>query len=73
MAPIDVEPNANIGFDFESNNKSTFNIRSLKFKFKFKDGDHVRVLKYKKFFAIACTPIWLEQVIIIKKLKILYD
>ena len=69
MKPINVEPNTNIGFDFESNNKSTFKIRSLKFKFKFKDGHHVRVLKYKKFFAIACTPIWLDQVVIIKKVK----
>ena len=51
MKPIDVEPNTNIGFDFESNNK----IRSLKFKFK--DCDHMRVLKYKNSFAIGCTPI----------------
>ena len=63
MKPIDVEPNTNIGFDFESNNK----IRSLKFKFK--DCDHMRVLKYKNSFAIGCTPIWLDQVIIIKKVK----
>ena len=40
----------------------------------FKDGDHVRILKYKNIFAKGYTPNWLEEVFVrrsfINKIKI---
>ena len=39
---------------------------------KFKVGDHVRISKYKNIFAKGYTPNWSEEVLWLKKLKILY-
>ena len=50
VAERPLSSNTYIAFDFESNNKGAFKIRSLKFKFKVKVGDHVRILKYNNFF-----------------------
>ena len=35
----------------------------------FKVGDHVRISKYKNIFAKGYMPNWLEEIIIIKKIK----
>ena len=37
---------------------------------KFKVGDHVRISKYKNIFAKGYTPIWPEECLLLKKLKI---
>ena len=36
---------------------------------KFKAGDHVRLLKYKNFFAKGHTPNWSEEVFVVSKIK----
>ena len=36
---------------------------------KFKVGDHVRISKYKKFFANGYTPNWSEETFVIKKIE----
>ena len=36
---------------------------------KFEVGNHVRISKYKKFFAKGYTPISSEEIIVIKKIK----
>ena len=36
---------------------------------KFKDGDHVRISKYKNIFAEGYTPNWSEKVFVNKKVK----
>ena len=59
MKPVDVKDNTYIDFKKEVNDKDL----------KFKIGDHVRISKYKFFFAKACTPNWSEEVFIIKKVK----
>ena len=59
MKPIDVKDNTYIAFDKEVNDKGP----------KFKVGDHVRISKYKKFFAKGYTPNWSEEVFVIKKVK----
>ena len=50
MKPIDVKDNTYINIGKEPNDKDP----------KFKVGDHVRISKYKKIFAKAYTPNWLE-------------
>ena len=60
MKPLDVKDNTYINFKKEVNNKGT----------KFKGGDHVRISKYKNIFAEGYTPNWLEEIFVIKKLKI---
>ena len=59
MKPIDVKDNTYIK---EINNKDP----------KFKVGDHVRISKYKNIFAKGYMPNWIEEVFVIKKLKILF-
>ena len=59
MQPIDVKDNTYITFGKEVNDKGP----------KFKVGDHVRISKYKKFFAKGYTPNWPEEVFVIKKVK----
>ena len=62
MKPIDVKDNTYINTDKETNNKDP----------KFKVGDRVRISKYKNIFAKGYTPNWSEEVLLLKKLKILF-
>ena len=57
MKPIDVKDNTYINIDKEVNDKDP----------KFKVGDHVRISKYKNFFATGYTSNWSEEVIRIQK------
>ena len=59
MKPIDVNDNAYINTDKETNDKDP----------KFKVGDRVRISKYKKIFAKGYTPNWSEEVFVIKKVE----
>ena len=59
MKAVDVEDNTYIDFQKEVNDKDP----------KFKVGDHVRISKYKNFFAKGYTPNWSEKVFVIKKVK----
>ena len=59
MKPVDVKDNRYIDFEKEVNNKDP----------KFKIGDHVRISKYKNFFAKGYTPNWPEEDFIISKIK----
>ena len=36
---------------------------------KFKEGDHVRISKYKNIFTKGYTPNWSEEIFIVKKIK----
>ena len=36
---------------------------------KYKDGDHVRISKYKNIFAKGYTPNWSEEVFVVNKIK----
>ena len=59
MKPIDVKDNTyiNIGKDVNDNDPI------------FKVGDHVRISKYKNIFAKGYTPIWSEDIFVIKEIK----
>ena len=58
MKPIDVKDNTYIVFGKKVNdNDPKFNI-----------GDHVRISKYKKFFAKGYAPNW-SEVFVIKEIK----
>ena len=59
MKPIDVKDNTYIDFGKEVNDNDP----------KLKVGGHVRILKYKKFFAKGYTPSWSEEVFVIKTIK----
>ena len=59
MKLIDVKDNTYIDFSKEINDKDP----------KFKIGDHVRISKYKIFFAKGYLPNWSEEVFVIKKVK----
>ena len=59
MKPIDVKDNTYINTSKEINNKDP----------KFKDGDRVRISKYKNIFAKGNVPNWSEEVFVIKKVK----
>ena len=59
MKPIDVRDNTYINTSKEVNNKDP----------KFKNGDHVRISKYKNIFAKRYMPNWSEEVFVIKKVK----
>ena len=56
---VDVKDNTYIYFKKEVNDKNP----------KFKVGDHVRILKYKNFFAKGYTPNWSAEVFVIKKVE----
>ena len=60
MKPVDIEDNTYIDFKEEVHNKDP----------KFKVGDYVRISKYKNIFSEGYIPNWLEEIFIIKKLKI---
>ena len=60
--PADVKDNTYINADKEINNKDP----------KFKVGDRVRISKYKNIFAKRYMPNWIEEIFVIKKLKILF-
>ena len=59
MKLVDFKDNTYIDFKKEVNDKDP----------KFKDGDHVRISKYKNIFAKGYTPNWSEEVFVIKKVK----
>ena len=59
MKPIDVTG------DSYSKYNENFNKNDPKYK----DGDHVRISKYKNIFAKGYTPNWLEEVFVINKIK----
>ena len=59
MKPIDVKDNTYIDFGKEVNDNDP----------KFKDGDYVRISKYKNIFAKGYTPNWSEEVFVIKEIK----
>ena len=46
-----------------------YNENSNKRNPKFKVGDHVRICKYKKFFAKGYAPNWSEEVFVVNKIK----
>ena len=59
MKPVDAKDNTYIGSNKETNDKDP----------KFKVFDHVRISNYKNIFAKGYTPIWSEEVFVIKKVK----
>ena len=59
MKPVDVKDNAYVDFSKDVNDKDS----------KFKVGDHVRILKYKNFFAKEYTPNQSKEVFVIKEVK----
>ena len=59
MKPVDVKDNTYLDFEKEVNDKDP----------KFKDGDHVRISKYKNIFAKGYMPNWSEEVFVIKNVK----
>ena len=59
MKPVDVEYNTYIDLKKEVNDKYP----------KFKNGDHVRISKYKNIFAKWYTPNWSEEVFLVSKIK----
>ena len=59
MKPIDVTNDSYTEYNLESNKRNP----------KFKVGDHVRISKYKKFFAKGYVPNWSEEVFIVNKIK----
>ena len=59
MKPIEVKSYIYIDSSKEINDKNP----------KFKIGDNVRISKYKNVFAKGYTPIWSEEVFVIKKVK----
>ena len=62
MKPSDVKDDTYINADKEINNKDP----------KFKVSDHVRISKYKNIFAKRYMPNWSEEVLVIKKVKMLF-
>ena len=59
MKPINVKDNAYINIGKKVNDKDP----------KFKVGDHVTISKYKNIFAKDYTPIWSEEIFVIKEIK----
>ena len=59
MKPVDVKHNTFINFKKEVNGEGP----------KFKVGDHVRISKYKNFFAKGYAPNSSEEIFVIKKVK----
>ena len=59
MKPVDVKDNKFVDFNKEVNDKDP----------KFKVGDHVRISKYKNYFAKGCMPNWSEEVFVVSKIK----
>ena len=59
MKPVDVKNNTYIDFNKEVHDKDP----------KFKVGDHLRISKYKTFFAKGYTPNWSEEVFVMSKIK----
>ena len=57
MKPIDITGDSFAEYNEESNKKDL----------KFKVGDHVRISKYKNFFAKGYAPNWSEEVFVINK------
>ena len=62
--PADVKDNTYID-SMELHSNKEINDKDPKFKV----GDHVRISKYKNFFAKGYTPDWSEEVSVIKKVK----
>ena len=61
MKPIDVKSDSFAEYNQESNEKNP----------KLKIGDYVRILKHKNIFVKGYSPNWIEEIFVVKKLKIL--
>ena len=59
VKPVDAKDNTYIDSKKEVDDKDP----------KFKDGDHVRISKYKNIFAKGYTPNWFEEVFVVSKIK----
>ena len=59
MKPIDVKSNYYAEYNVDSNEKDP----------KFKEGDHVKIWKYKHIFAKEYTPNWSEEDFVVSKIK----
>ena len=59
MKPIDVAPDSYAEYNEDSNKKDP----------KFKDGDRVRISKYKNIFAKGYVPNWSEEVFAVDKIE----
>ena len=59
MKPIDLKNDSFAEYNKESNEKDPI----------FKVGDHVRISKYKNIFAKGYTPIWSEEIFVVKNIK----
>ena len=59
MKPIGVKDDICINIGKNVNDKGS----------KFKVGDHVRISKYKSIFAEGYTPIWSEEIFVIKEIN----
>ena len=59
MKPIDIKPDSYAEYNVDSNEKDP----------KFQADYHVRISKYKNFFAKGYTPNWSEVVFVISKIK----
>ena len=59
MKPIDLKPDSYAEYNVNSNEKDSI----------FKISNHVRISKYKQFFAKGYAPNWLDEVFIISKIK----
>ena len=59
MKPIDVTDDSYSEYDEDFNKKDP----------EFKDGDSIRISKYKNIFAKGYTPSWSEEVFVVSKIK----
>ena len=59
MKPIDITDDSYAEYNEDFNKKDP----------KFKDGDHIRISKYKNIFTKAYTPNWSEDVFVVSKFK----
>ena len=59
MKPIDFKSDSYAEYSVDSNGKDP----------KFKVSDHIRISKYKTFFAKGYNPYWSDEVFLIRKIK----
>ena len=61
MHPVDIKSSTYIDFNKENNKEDQFEV-----------ADDVRISKYENIFTNVYTPNWYEEVLVLKKPKILY-
>ena len=59
MKPVDVGNDSFAEYNEEFNEKDP----------KFKEGDHIRISRYKNIFAKGYAPNWSEEIFVVKKIK----